>query len=140
MNPWDGVPVIDISGRREMVVFTSYGVQPLIDLHPGVRRVVAFEPERLDLYFRRVGDDTQVLAYDGNAELVTDQTVRNYGTDLHELIVRPTFRMHLLRFIDLEFDVVYLYDIAEEGFGYALNLSDPQLSEWGYASFAEIAK
>ncbi len=35
-----------------------------------------------------------------------------------------------------DFEVVYLYDAADEGFGYAVNLVDPLLSEWGYAPFA----
>jgi len=30
---------------------------------------------------------------------------------------------------------VYLYDVEDGCFGYALNLSDPALSEWGYAPF-----
>lgn len=35
-----------------------------------------------------------------------------------------------------DFGVVYLYDVADEGFGYAVNLADPWLSEWGYAPSA----
>ncbi|MDP9411493.1 MAG: hypothetical protein M3P70_13560 [Actinomycetota bacterium] len=34
-----------------------------------------------------------------------------------------------------DFEVVYLYDAADEAFGYAFNLSDTGLSEWGYAPF-----
>jgi hypothetical protein len=34
-----------------------------------------------------------------------------------------------------DFEVVYLYDRADGGFGYAVNLNSPQLSEWGYAPF-----
>ncbi len=34
-----------------------------------------------------------------------------------------------------DFEVIYLYDAADEGFGYAFNLSDTGLSEWGYAPF-----
>jgi hypothetical protein len=34
-----------------------------------------------------------------------------------------------------DFEVVYLYDRADDGFGYAVNLDSPRLSEWGYAPF-----
>ncbi len=30
-------------------------------------------------------------------------------------------------------EVIYLYDKGDENFGYAVNLDDPQCSEWGYA-------
>jgi hypothetical protein len=33
-----------------------------------------------------------------------------------------------------DFDIIYLYS-REDGFGYAVNLDDPILSEWGYAPF-----
>lgn len=36
-----------------------------------------------------------------------------------------------------DFEVIYLYD-ARDGFGYALNLDAPELSEWGYAPFPPI--
>ena len=32
-------------------------------------------------------------------------------------------------------EVIYLYDKADENFGYAVNLYDPHCSEWGYAPF-----
>lgn len=31
-----------------------------------------------------------------------------------------------------DFEVIYLYD-RRDGFGYAMNLDAPELSEWGYA-------
>ncbi len=34
-----------------------------------------------------------------------------------------------------DFEVIYVYDKADENFGYAVNLQDPMLSEWGYAPF-----
>ena len=52
---------------------------------------------------------------------------------------------HLARFIrrarDLRvilaafpaFEVVYLFDLAQDGYGYAVNLQVPPFSEWGYA-------
>lgn len=33
-------------------------------------------------------------------------------------------------------EIVYGYDRDDDNFGYAYNLSDPALSEWGYAPFA----
>ena len=35
-----------------------------------------------------------------------------------------------------DFEVVYIYDRTDAGFGYAVNLSDSYLSEWGYTPFA----
>jgi hypothetical protein len=32
-------------------------------------------------------------------------------------------------------EILYFYDRNDDGFGYALNVSDPQLSEWGYSPF-----
>jgi hypothetical protein len=32
-----------------------------------------------------------------------------------------------------DFAVIYLYDKADDCFGYAVNLADPTLNEWGYA-------
>ncbi len=32
-------------------------------------------------------------------------------------------------------EVIYLYDKADNNFGYAVNLDAPQCSEWGYAPF-----
>lgn len=34
-----------------------------------------------------------------------------------------------------DFEVVYLYDRADDNFGYAVNVDAPCLSEWGYAPF-----
>jgi hypothetical protein len=33
-------------------------------------------------------------------------------------------------------EVIYLYDAADDGFGYAVNLACDWCSEWGYAPFA----
>jgi hypothetical protein len=32
-------------------------------------------------------------------------------------------------------EVIYIYDKGDDNFGYALNITDGQLSEWGYAPF-----
>lgn len=34
-----------------------------------------------------------------------------------------------------DFEIIYLYDKADDYFGYAVNLADSMLSEWGYAPF-----
>jgi hypothetical protein len=34
-----------------------------------------------------------------------------------------------------DFEVIYVYDKTDDYFGYAVNLQDPSLSEWGYAPF-----
>ena len=34
-----------------------------------------------------------------------------------------------------DFEVIYIYDKEDDYFGYAVNLQDPGLSEWGYAPF-----
>lgn len=33
-------------------------------------------------------------------------------------------------------EVIYLYDKADDNFGYALNITDENLSEWGYAPYS----
>ncbi len=33
-------------------------------------------------------------------------------------------------------EVIYLYDKADDNFGYAVNMDAPQCSEWGYAPFS----
>ncbi len=33
-------------------------------------------------------------------------------------------------------EVIYLYDKADENYGYAVNLQYPSCSEWGYAPFS----
>lgn len=34
-----------------------------------------------------------------------------------------------------DYEVIYIYDKEDDNFGYALNITDRQLSEWGYAPF-----
>ena len=36
-----------------------------------------------------------------------------------------------------DFEVVYLWDAGDGGFGYGLNIDAPDLSEFGYAPFAD---
>ncbi len=61
--------------------------------------------------------------------------VPNYGTAIYELAARPGFRLGWGRFPDGA-EVVYLYDRDDDGFGYAVNLTMPDCSEWGYAPFS----
>jgi hypothetical protein len=34
-------------------------------------------------------------------------------------------------------ELVYVYDIGDDGFGFAVNLTAPQFSEWGYTGTTE---
>jgi hypothetical protein len=61
-------------------------------------------------------------------------TVPNYGTSIGELAQRPGLRLGWGLFQD-DAEAIYLYDTEDGNFGYAFNLSDPALSEWGYAPF-----
>ena len=60
--------------------------------------------------------------------------VPNYGTAIHELSERPGFRIGWGRYPD-DAEVIYLYDRDDDNFGYAINLTAPDCSEWGYAPF-----
>ena len=57
-----------------------------------------------------------------------------YGTALSDLVKAPGLRLGWARFPD-DAEAIYCYDTDDGNFGYALNLSDPALSEWGYAPF-----
>lgn len=35
-----------------------------------------------------------------------------------------------------DFEIIYVYDRGDNNFGYAFNITDETLSEWGYAPFA----
>ena len=76
-------------------------------------------------------DDT-ICVYDRSSKLVTQQRVEG----LHEFLMKA----RILRFGWGQFpnngdEVIYLFDEADENFGYAVNLDDPHCSEWGYAPF-----
>ena len=64
--------------------------------------------------------------------------VPNYGTDIAELAGRPGARVGWGQFPDGA-EVIYFFDADDHNFGYAVNLHDPNGSEWGYAPFAEDA-
>ena len=60
--------------------------------------------------------------------------VPNVGTGIHDLSQRPGFRLGWARMED-DAEILYFYDRNDGNFGYALNVTDPHLSEWGYAPF-----
>ena len=79
-----------------------------------------------------LGDSVTVACRDGDAEragqLVTTQQV----TGLMRFVRRAReLRVTLAEFPD--FEVVYLFDLAQDGYGYAVNLQVPPFSEWGTA-------
>ncbi len=77
--------------------------------------------------------ETVIVAYrDGDVErsgeLVTTQRV----TGLARFVGRAReLRVALAQFPD--FEVVYLFDLAQNGYGYAVNIQVPPFSEWGTA-------
>ncbi len=81
------------------------------------------------------GHDVLILA---DAVVVSDAAgarrfpVPNGGTAIGELAARPGFHLGWGRFPDGA-EVLYLDDRDDEGFGYAVNLTMPDCSEWGYA-------
>ena len=79
-----------------------------------------------------VGDTVTVAYRDGDAErageLVTIQRVPN----LARFVERAReLRVVLAQFPD--FEVVYLFDLAQDSYGYTVNLQVPSFSEWGTA-------
>lgn len=58
----------------------------------------------------------------------------NYGTAIDELAKRPGFRLGWARMVD-DAEILFFYDRDDGNFGYALNVTDESLSEWGYAPF-----
>lgn len=75
-----------------------------------------------------------VSVYKDGVPIVTEHQVPNYGTSLLSLTERPGFRLGWACFDD-DMEVLYFYDKDDNGFGYALNLSIQDYSEWGYAPF-----
>ena len=94
--------------------------------------------------FEKLGTAGHVAGYDvlvlADAVIVTGDNeshrfpVPNYGTSIGDLAARPGFRLGWGRFPDGA-EVLYLYDAGDAGFGYAVNLTAPDCSEWGYAPF-----
>lgn len=82
-----------------------------------------------DVFIR--GDSVAVWT-DGNPVCV--HAVPNYGTAIGDLMNRPTARIAWAAFPDGA-EVIYFYDPALGNFGYALNVTYRECSEWGYAPF-----
>jgi hypothetical protein len=61
-------------------------------------------------------------------------TASNYGTSLSELSRRRGFRLGWAQMPGDE-EILYFSDRDDHCFGYTWNVTDPQLSEWGYAPF-----
>lgn len=74
------------------------------------------------------------MAVTKRGAVVARQAVPNYGTALADLSARPGFALGWARFPDGA-EELFLYDAHDDGFGYAVNLTDPACSEWGYAPF-----
>jgi hypothetical protein len=66
-------------------------------------------------------------------EALLEHRVPNYGTSLWDPMHRDGAAIGWARMID-DAEVLYLYD-RRDGFGYALNVTAPECSEWGYAPF-----
>ena len=79
-------------------------------------------------HLRIFGDTVSVIRLTG--EIVTVQHVKG--------LLRFALNARTLRFAWGQFpgdgdEVIYLFDEADDNFGYAVNLNDPTCSEWGYA-------
>lgn len=96
---------------------------------PAIR--IGLVAEIADYAITIVGDSVTVT-YRG-AELVTTQEVKH----LAQFVERARrLRVALAQFPD--FEVVYLFDLAQDGYGYAVNLQVPPFSEWGYAPIQAV--
>lgn len=69
-----------------------------------------------------------------DAQPAVTHTAPNFGTSLGELAQRPGFRTGWALMPGGE-EILYFYDRDDDNFGYALNVTVPHLSEWGYAPF-----
>lgn len=76
-----------------------------------------------------IAGDTVMVLREGR--VVTQQDARGLG---HFVGRARDLRLGWAVFDD--FEVVYVYDKADDNFGYAVNLAIEHYSEWGYAPFA----
>jgi hypothetical protein len=75
--------------------------------------------------------DTVTVAYrdeEHAGQVVTTQEVKHLAQFVHRA---RHLRVALAQFPD--FEVVYLFDLAQDGYGYAINIQVPPFSEWGTA-------
>jgi hypothetical protein len=75
--------------------------------------------------------DTVAVSHTANEQLVTTQRVPRLG---HFVRAARELRVTLAAFP--AFEVVYIVDLAQQSYGYAVNLQVPEFSEWGYAPLA----
>lgn len=79
-----------------------------------------------------VGDSVTVAYRDDDperaGELVTTRTVPHLARFVGHA---RELRVALAQFPD--FEVVYLFDLTQDGYGYAVNIQVPPFSEWGTA-------
>lgn len=73
-------------------------------------------------------DDTVTVLRREDGRVVTTQDVSRLGRFVGRA---RALRVALAQFPD--FEVVYLFDLAQDGYGYAVNLQVPPFSEWGTA-------
>ena len=79
-------------------------------------------------YLLAVFNDIVIVKKDG--KVVTRQEAKGL---LQFVETAKTLRFGWGKFPDGGDEVLYLFDAADENFGYAVNLNDPHCSEWGYA-------
>ena len=72
--------------------------------------------------------DTVAVSTTSDDQLVTTQRVARLGQ-----FVRAARELRVMLAAFPNFEVVYIFDLAQEGYGYAVNLQVPPFSEWGYA-------
>ena len=84
-----------------------------------------------------IAGDTLHVSHAGSGR-VWRHAVPNFGTALADLARQPGLRLGRACFPD-DAEAIYCFDADDGNFGYALNLTDPALSEWGYAPFGDAA-
>lgn len=72
--------------------------------------------------------DTVSVSVPGEQRHVTTQQVAQLAR-----FVRAARDLRVMLAAFPDFEVVYVFDLAQQGYGYAVNLQVPSFSEWGYA-------
>jgi hypothetical protein len=79
-----------------------------------------------------VGNTVMAAYRDGNSERAGEIVTTQRVTNLVRFVEHAReLRVALAQFPD--FEVVYLFDLAQDGYGYADNVQEPIFSEWGTA-------
>lgn len=79
-----------------------------------------------------VVDGRRLLLLGGERPAVQEVPCYGAGSDMATFIERAGLTAGTGTFPDGQ-RVIYVYDRHDGGFGYAWNVDDPDLSEWGYA-------